>query len=680
MKKNTKLILKVLFCTSILILPFSSQQVYAICTTNKNKNNINNPVNNPINNPVNNELDDPISEPVNFNEYDERVLLSNKLSFSSNEDIKKYFINLNEKNNIISYHGSAKVNVNVDSYQQKNQLSYTEPTSSIDFKYNRVGYINFNLPSQEIANTIYNFLLTKGFNLEQLFFDILNTSSTNSWSYNVSEWSATAKKRFMGTIVVVPMWAGKVNTTHAAKTYTSWDNPTFTKIRNFATPLITETLNLLSARDIYIILSKVFKTNVSETDANALKKLFIVFVNLLNKGFDKLSTNILPIAFVDGDEQSNNDIDREEQSNNDIDGDEQSNNDISKMEYIDFGNVKCIANYENKVKIKSNNFSPIVDYVEETHCLGATCSHNLRNLVDVIKSSFNDLVAKHFLNYKSFLWKSFIATIYPLVATIAYSVSYHNSAIGNVLKIIDVFTKILAKNNFFHRVLDFINNNKKEILINYTGELEKHGIQLGKCGNLVSGIEIKSSENIVTLETEEPYILYNELSQNNLYDKLVTEGNYNMNTLHCIVEMSNYQKLYDYILTSKLPSSVKWILYCNIKNTTLSSKEIYKQYVEYTENKTKPKMYKRKLDTFKTFISEGWKLPFSIKHWGLLANNIIPSYLSQEIFILNENSRDVLIDNFNIKPIAKNIEDEDKDYRILPKSAILESTKLESYE
>ena len=66
-----------------------------------------------------------------------------KIFFNSNDEVKSFFINKNINNFIIKDNVLGKVNVNVDSYQQSNKLSYTKPTLNYSFKYNTTAHVGF---------------------------------------------------------------------------------------------------------------------------------------------------------------------------------------------------------------------------------------------------------------------------------------------------------------------------------------------------------------------------------------------------------------------------------------------------------------------------------------------------------------------------------------------------------
>lgn len=536
-----------------------------------------------------------------------------KLLINSNDEVKNYFIDKNKSNFIKGEQIEGKLNVNVDSYQQHNKLSYTKPKLTYSFEYNTVA---------EVKNVLY-VDKTK-------FFRYLNDSSINKWSYNVSSWNAIAGKRYMGNVIIVPMYAQKVETYHQEKIITSLDNSTFHDMFNFIVDLFD---------------SKIKPILLNDPTFSKLKKIIEITSQFLNNYTNTTFSNELkPIAKPD-------DLDFE-------------------INYVDFGNIKAKIVNLDKLNFKSNNLIPISYFKEDKNCSGPSCSHNIRHLVDVIITSVKDVVLNNYGDMNSFfgfLLTTIINIILKLIIKTNNSqIQFHNSKL--IYKLIKKIWNLFLWNDIINDITKYLNSNFKNIIFNFFGKVEKHGIQLGKCGNLISGINIKSDENVATIYlNNKPLILYS----GNMKSLFNSENTYDYNTLSCIVELANYKKLYLYIKdNNKIPDSIKEILLFNIEKTSVPSKNIFESLINYQKHGIIPKKFTLALKSFQKFKKSGWKIPKKIDYWDVLFENIVPSYLSKTLYTLNQNNeKNIFYSNFefdiNNKLYANDIYSTDYDSEII---------------
>ncbi len=536
--------------------------------------------------------------------------IQEKMLFKNNDEVANYFKEKNELNNILNVTRNGKASVIIDSYQQSNKLSHSEVKNKINFKYSRVCY----------ASNSGN----KNHDEKKSFMNKLNNSSTNYWSYDVNKWWAKAGQRYMGNCIIVPMWAPEVFVEHDAKTYDAWTGKNVTKFKNFAVNEIRNIISNLTDDQIKEIILKFvdkidFKIdNVCKIVRVSLQKAIDVF----DKTFITEGTKLKPIMEI-------------------------ASND-TEIKNVSFGNIEAKVCWPNSVEFHSNNVLPITDYRVDTRCGKATCSHNLRHLGDVIITSIKDLMEDNFYDTNSFLGKMSIGIIEPFLCIFALILATRNEFIGEHLSLIILVWNILCQKNIINKLARFLNSNKEDVMLELTGKVEKHGIQLGKCGHLVSGVKIRSEDNVISLHDNNPYIVYSEKRFVNINKKIFSnDKGYNFNTLHCIVELDNYSKLNTFLQSSTIPEMVKSKLVNNINKLSLPSSEIFQQYSDYVNKGNYPKEYNIKLKSFRKFASEGWIVPNDISYWSLLAENILPSIFSEKIIKLDKGNRKTIFNNFN---------------------------------
>ncbi len=588
--------------------------------------------------------------------------------------------------------------------------------------------------------------------------DLLNDSSTNSWSYHVGQWEASVPERHIGEVVFMPMWAGAVKTVHQPKTYDYWEGNhlistinvgleqvirTINQINlNPLDPWINKLIDFISKKIAYINkILKHFELNLDNI-VDCLKKLNVFFNNTnkpfidikneitkifssnqiilsifqyikidSNKSFyfneflqfiannitniinsllqkkEKIPTidiskilkivkelNLQDITIDLGNENGLNQNDKDKlkqlikddikkiindffnkyQKKKDyklklkpilfeVDNQNGSNT-INNLKCINFGVTKVIYYNSNSLLFKSNNFLPIIDYIHQTHCLGWRCSHNLRSLVDVIITSVRNLLADNFGNFNN-LFSLIANTLFELLTSLIFKLinifDVNKTIFPNTVlsKLFNSFFYKSFNNNAIHTILQYLNDNLPDILFTFLGKVEKHGIQFGKCGDLWSGVKISSNQNIVNYNNPTKIVLY---SKNNIGNHLFNKSydGYDLNTIQCIVELRNYKDLYNYINNDKinrlmLDNSIKNNLNQNIKNHSLSSKQIYEQLIVYLNKGIIPKVENKELNSFKKFKSNGWIIPKinQIQNWDLLCEYVLPNYFSHDLSV-----------------------------------------------
>lgn len=321
-------------------------------------------------------------------------------------------------------------------------------------------------------------------------------------------------------------------------------------------------------------------------------------------------------------------------------------NNNHSLESIDFGNIHVKKATVKKVVFESNHKLPIVDYREKTACRGPTCSHNIRHLVDVIITAARDLIADNFGNHSNFLSSLISDTIKFLSFTSLDIINaIDNSIISDqLLPVIKNSINYLESNGALSKIVKYVNDNLGQILFTLLGKVEKHGIQLGKCGNLISGIKINQSDNRVLVDNDKPFIVYKGKVEK-LFD---CKDNYNFNTIHCIYEMNSYKEIYKIINSDfNLPNDIKEILNFNIMNTTNPSNKVLEDYNNYLVNRFVPKRYTIKLKSFDQFINDGWKLPSNIEAWDTLFKYVVPSIFSDSLYTINDNQKTTFYSNYD---------------------------------
>ncbi len=504
----------------------------------------------------------------------------------SNQDVIDFFKNKNDENSISGNNIEGKVNINIDSYQQSNKLSYSTPEVKINYKFYNVGLVSWknNLDSIKEPND---------------FIKWLNANIFNSWEYNVSSWWAKAGKRFMGVNVVMPHWAPEVKTNHSSKTYKRWESKIEKKVVKFIVD------------EIYKYIS-----------------MFYVSPNIK----EQMDKYLYPIAKYLAYDFSLKPVIKELEVNDNL-----------KITYLDFGKIKAKMIFPKSIIFQANHILPIVDYRTDTKCTGPKCSHNIRHLGDVIITAIKDLVGWAFGSSHSYLSDIVSISISAVLFKYLENLSNSGSISQEVYEHLKLLISYVTGSRFLQRASNFINENLSDVLFEYTGRVEKHGIQLGKCGHLVSGIKINRNENNIKTTTDKPFILF-EIKTDSIFSR---KNQFDLNSIQCIVEMANYKKLYEYLETKDIDPKVRNILYSNIINTSTSSQDIYDTYIKYTNNITYPTEYKNRLNYFNEFLSLGWKLPKDIMLWDVPYEYILPSYLSETFSEYSNNKNEIFYSNFN---------------------------------
>ncbi len=515
---------------------------------------------------------------VNKNTYSNEKIFKGVESniLKENNDVRKNFEYKFSNTYIEKRSVKGVVGVNIDSYQQSNKLEHSNPTLTYNYKFRT----SINVSNVEKFNSINNV---------ESFTKKLNSNIWNTWTYNVSSWWAKAGKRFMGVNIVMPHWAPEVNENHGAKTYGYWSSNQIEKACSFIyDDLVNFLFYLLDHRsDIHIDnnIKEIIKKITSKTSFKT--KLRPIIKNIKN----------------------------------------------AKIKNINFGNIKAKIIDEYDAEIYANHMLPIIDYTTKWECSGPKCSHNIRNLLDVVMTSLVDLVKFTFGSSESYVSQIIEIVVYGLLLDLLSNLFKDNKISNNLYILICDLINYAAGSGFFHRALKYINDNLADILFNFTGRVVKHGIQLGKCGHLMSGVKIDRNENISKISSESPLILFNI----NAHSIFKNRKNFDLNSLECIIELSNYQKLYNYLEVQDFNNEIKNILLFNIKNLTSSSEDVYNSYLKYIDNNIEPTRYNTKLESFKKFEKNGWIIPSDINQWNILNDYIIPSYLSENI-VENQNS------------------------------------------
>lgn len=521
-------------------------------------------------------------------------VIKENIFFKNNDDVKSFFSDKHKDNIINIDNAMGKSSVLVDSYQQSNNLSYSTPKTTINLKYNTVAH----------AKDLFNIKDSRS------FIKKLNSQEGNKWEYKVDEWWAKAAKRYMGNIVVMPFWAPEVRDHHASKIYSQWDSEKLSKPIKYLTDLI---IDFLKDADKHSSFSSNKKNNIL-SDINNVFQDIINFIKNINST-RKLKSQII------------------------------NSNDF-KIDYVDFGPIKVKKINTSSISFKSDHLLPIVDYREKKECSGPTCSHNIRNLVDVVKTAFKDFFINNFESIEKFL-SGFISDIeksfvYSLIDS--FKKDSETLIDKNLVSIVNKIIDFINSKQVISKMIKYINENIDEITFSLFGKLEKHGIQLGKCGNLVSGVKIESKDNVIKTDIDKPLILYS----GSIYSIFnIWKQEYNYNSLYCIVELSNYKKLFNYLEKQNIPDNIKEIFKYNIMNQTQPSRDIFNEYLSYKDNKKIPNKYTNVLNSFRTFKNKRWKIPENISDWDVLYEYVIPSILSDGLYIEDNNVKQFIHKNYD---------------------------------
>lgn len=542
-------------------------------------------------------------------------------TYNSIDQIREHYLSKYEQNVLIDVKNhKANVSVENDSYQQSDRISYSQPSATLSFKYERVAFVDDNK-----------------FN-ENNFVEKLNDSSVNEWKYNVSSWWARAAQRYTGNIVIVPTWAPPVEIQHPAKEYNSIDSSYLNPEKEFLYSLYKENImpNLSKKLqgvlpEFLLFLNKIgFFQNIMDSFYRKFPflKLFKDKINdSIDKYYDKNKTKIHEQISV----FLKNKIDKimEKFSNHKLQEKTLkpiliNNIDNKKINNIDFGIFKIKSAEINNLNFKSNNIMPITDYVSKEVCRGALCSHHTRSLVDVILTSGAQVIIENFFGNNPISWV--LQNLSIVVLQLA--------KLEKILKVIEFLIKQNKDFNFiFDRFAKHFSRNSKRILFTYFGKVEKHGYSIGKCGNLISGIKIHSENNHVSIENDKPIIEFTGNPRILFNEKI---DGYNLNVFYCISELSNYQKLYNYLLNEEFDNNIKNILLNNILNRTEPSRTIYKDFLDYKEKNIIPIKYKNELNSFQEFKNNGWIIPSDISTWNLLDDYVLPTIFTKNLFIYDE--------------------------------------------
>ncbi len=506
---------------------------------------------------------------------------------NSIEEIRDEYSRKYEESLIKVQNHKANVEVSNDSYEQSKKISFTEPNANLNFTYERAGQVDEK-----------TFLTSNKSNFRKL----LDDSIYNKFNYSLSNWKAKAGKRYIGNAVVVPMYASEVTIEHEAKIYDTVNYINMKKITFF----LYDLYNTKIRNGIPLIIKKLLP-NLSDSD----RKWVFEIVDWIFEGV--VSNLTLP---------SRDSISKLKPCNV---------SEINSLQYTNFGNFKVKYSIEKTLSFKSNNVIPIVDYESKYVCGGPLCSHNLRSLVDVIVTATETIAIANFgtISFSSFFEQTIIRVFLD---------SFIDKGLGRL------FGAIMYASNrsglWVNDITKYIVKNSKEILLNFFGKVEKHGLQLGKCGNLVSGIKIKSDDNIVRITNDEPLLIFAGAAKK-IFNEDFTK--YNFNSIHCIRELSNYKKLYYFLKKNISNDNIFSIFESNIFNLSVPSKEIYAMYLDYINNDNKPSIFTEKLDSFKLFAEEGWKVPKNIDTWSFLNDFIVPNILNKNYFVRNENNEKIYL-------------------------------------
>ena len=523
------------------------------------------------------------------------------------EEIKNEYIQKYDASNIKISNYKANIKISNDSYEQSNKLSHTIPNSTLSFKYEKAAKLSKYTFSK--IKTIKDFVNT------------LNDSNNNEWQYNVSEWSATANRRFTGVCIIVPMYAPKVTINHDEKIYDDYKFSILKEEREFLKDLYFKKIRG-AIEDFYINGLK-----LSEQITNQKLNLLDYAARLLTSDNDsEVRRKLKPLL-------------------------KSENLKSETINEVSFGNFKIKYITPNKLIFKSNNLVPISDMKYKEKCEGPTCSHNLRHLIDVVLTSVKDLI---FANFGK-------ADVTKVFTTWLISFFIENFIDKDLGRTVAWFFRLnYGHGSWLNDISWYINKNIPRIMLQHFGKVEKHGIQLGKHGTLVSGVTINSEDNLVEVmnSSEEPLIIF-EGNDKKIFNESFTE--YDYNTIHCIKEMSNYKKLYVFLNKQNIDKTVLEKLLNNIKNVSIPSNEIYKMYLNYIQNNIMPIEYNVSPKSFQNFINDGWKIPKDVYTWDLLDSYIIPTILNNNIFIKDNNRKIYLYKNNefinNTYKINKNIDD-----------------------
>lgn len=493
-----------------------------------------------------------------FYEWDEPIYIE-----TSNSKIKDYY---KEKydNFIIKSTGNAKVIASAESYQQKTSLE--PPVAKYDFSLNLVK----KLSKENILNIINHDNFIKKFN-------------SNTWiqpnsffKYSVDSWSAIAKKRYTGNVVIIPTYANEVKHKWNEKTYENWTIKNLDDDKDAVAEIINNLIPFL---------------NLENGEETKLKKSLNDFKSFQFANIEKFM-KLKPII-----------------TNKNIN---------TNIKYVDFGSIKIKKLDMDIIQIESNNLLPIVDYISSESCGGATCSHNNRTLVDVILTALGDFVLDVLgnIDYGKLFSSVFIKILYGI------SNNFNYSGYDEQVKYYEKLTPVI------NNIANYVRNNAKRVLFKYFGKVEKTGLQLGKCGHLISGIRIRREDNKIIYNNFSSKSLTLFSSERNIF---IDKNKILYDRIHSVQELNNYKKLFNYFKKQNINNEILEILINNITNLSLPSKEIYNQFINYIEKSKKPKRYIKKLSYFETLLNDGIIIPSNILEWDELDEKVAPQLLKGKL-------------------------------------------------
>lgn len=561
----------------------------------------------------------------------------NELYSPKRKNDSDLFINISDK---------IDVKYKIDSYIRKQKKEFIkEPTANIDIKFKKNRFISNNylifikimrlilimlnnnaldkidnLNNNVNVNKIISFI---EYSYVSTVFNALNNNYNNSYKVNVSDFLVSLDKVYVGSLIVAPMYADKIN----------WKINNFVIDRidtSFITNIIKKPLDL-----IYNFLNDKWK--------NIINNLFDIFSYsstlspLLN--FDKL----LPIIKI---------------------------NDPSKINVksINFGNFSIFQwkAEDDALYISSNNPAVTSISMKKSSCLGPKCSHNHvgfnKIFANFIKWALTMIGSDGFYDIALILIKlilpllSGVTIFMPFISLFLSSITLLLNIANNIIEEIyhyiemkfdEIFKKLFDYENFsfkeifdklFRTLINVLNDNVYDIAMKYAGTLPYHGFDVGECSTALVNLKIDTKNKKIPLRNDE-YYLYGSNKSNNIISPLFDINNnkivFDKDIIISIFELSNYSNFFDFISNDKqLPNHILKIFAKNIYNLSVPSSGLYKQYLEYKNSGIIPKIYYKKLPYFQSFLSKGFIInnKIEINDFKLLKEQILSDLIYQNIY------------------------------------------------
>lgn len=538
---------------------------------------------------------------------DKQIIEKFGISTSQEEVNTAYIKELYESNVLLKDSSTAKYEIVMDSHQQSDRMHHENPTATKEFTFERSVSVS---PEVLLSASLFNKPGTILYHV--------NNNSRNTWKYNIGAWNSWVDKRFVGCTIIMPFWADRVSIYHNAKTYDSINLEKFSKERKFMDDLYWNNIRTTLYESIFVFVKKDISENNPGLNKDKLKDLTKEKTDELMETVDGIVNHVLkdkgnpkyqPRASAIGEE-------------------------FEKNHFASFGNINVLYNDSIKrLSFKTNLSETLSEYSYKESCTGPTCSHNIRHLGDVIWQPIKELLAK------------LLGTpLGQVILTLVGTAILNKTTDFEIYKIFLFLNRQMSEDKFggaLTKFTNYITRNRDDCLLRYFGKADRHGIQLGKCGNIYSGINIAQADNIREVNNDKPISIYSGELDKFFNDE---KTDYDYVVLHCVSELSKYKEIYNYLLTLDIPKNVFNIFKTNITNQSKTTDEIYDDLDNYLSHNIIPSSSSIKNDLFKNFEDKGWRVPKLIQSWDLLEKQVLPSLLNDKIGFESENEDNVITD------------------------------------